>query len=298
MVDYYAAIHRALEFVENNLCEPFTIEDVSRAAFQSRWHFQRIFRLVTGYSLYAYVKRRRLAEAGSELLMKGARVIDVALKYQYGSPEAFARAFQAEYGFSPSEVKQRLEHRIFPPMDLRERNSAVLYKQGDIEFYPASRASITLFGKTYRTSMRDKRNERDVPMAWRDFYGKGLDRNIVNRIEGANYGVYFDWDYEENFTILLGCPVQKNAGSDPRRFLESDPEDVNAYRLISVKPCKYMVFTVPGSSDEEIIAGWNYIYGNWMPNGGYERDYSVDFDVFDDRFFSSSPVSEIYIPIK
>jgi AraC family transcriptional regulator len=163
MVNYYRAIQRAIHYVEEHLCDPFTVEDVSKAAFQSRWHFQRVFRLVTGHSLYQYVQRRRLAEAGSDLILKKSKVIDIAFKYQYGSPEAFTRAFVKHYGQPPKDYKSIQEHQIFPPLQIGDKGPHPNYSRGDIAYKPVSRSAITLFGKIYRTSMRDQQNEKMFP---------------------------------------------------------------------------------------------------------------------------------------
>lgn len=288
MIDYYRSISNAIFFIESHLTDPFTIEDVSREAFQSRWHFQRVFRLVCGYSVYEYVKRRRLAEAGSDLVMNKEKVIDVALKYQYGSPEAFSRAFQAEYGIKPSEFKHIQEHRVFARLDISNPDFRLEYTKGDIRFEPVTRNEIYITGKKYRTSMKNNQNQVDVPEAWQDFTINGISEAIPNKIGAANYGVYYEWDYEENFSILIGCQVQSHNRNVKQEGLFHH----------TIKACKYMVFTIPGKSNEDILAGWNYIYGIWMPMTGYERDFSEDFDIFDDRFFSDDPVSEIYIPIK
>ncbi len=288
MIDYYRSISNAISFIETHLTDPFTIEDVSREAFQSRWHFQRIFRLVTGYSVYEYVKRRRLAEAGSDFVLEKEKVIDVAIKYQYGSPEAFTRAFQAEYGKNPSKFKGIQKHRVFTRLDISNPDFHLEYIKGNIRFEPVTRNEICITGKKYRTSMRNKQNQVDVPNAWQDFTVNGISEAILNKINTANYGVYYDWDYDENFSILIGCQVRSHNGEEGHKDLFQH----------TIKPCKYMVFTIPGKTNEDILAGWNYIYGTWMPSTGYERDFSEDFDIFDDRFFSDDPVSEIYIPIK
>jgi AraC family transcriptional regulator len=290
MVDYYRSIGNAIQFIESNLEERFSIEDVSKEAFQSRWHFQRVFRLVTGHSVYEYIKRRRLAEAGTDLVMKKEKVIDVAFKYGYGSPEAFTRAFTQEYGATPSGYKEVQEHRVFQKIDIANPEFRLEYKKGDIFFQPVTRNEITIVGRKYRTSMKNHQNEIDVPEAWLDFSENKYTDRIEGRLGNANYGVYYEWDYDENFSILLGCQVAQAS-------ILPDPETT---QLLShtIKPCKYMVFTIPGRENEDILAGWNYIYGTWMPSTGYERDFSEDFDVFDDRFYSDEPVSEIYIPIK
>ncbi len=238
--------------------------------------------------MYEYVKRRRLAEAGSDLVMKKEKVIDVALKYQYGSPEAFTRAFYAEYGKNPSEFKGIQKHHVFARLDVSNPDFRLKYTKGDIRYEPVTRNEINISGKKYRTSMKNHQNQIDVPYAWQDFTVTGISEIITNKTDDANYGVYYEWDYDENFSILIGCQVHSNNSNEEQEGLFSH----------TIKACKYMVFTIPGRSNEDILAGWNYIYGTWMPGTGYERDFSEDFDVFDDRFFSEEPVSEIYIPIK
>lgn len=296
MIDYFKSIENAVDFIETNLCQRFTIEDVSNKAFQSRWHFQRVFRLVTGFSVYDYVKKRRLAEAGSELLLNKTKIIDLALKYQYGSPEAFTRAFQKEYRKAPSDFRSSIdEHRIFSRIDMDQNKSTKTYAKGHISYEPVTRKATTFVGKKYRTSMKNHQNEKDVPQAWAEFSKLKLgDKLISKSLFPGNYGLYYEWDYDENFSLLLGCQVESEKKATD--FIASTTD--NRFHFYSVNPCKYMVFTIPGREKEDILAGWNYIYGNWMPNTGFERDYSEDFDFFDDRFYSEDPVSEIYIPIK
>jgi AraC-like DNA-binding protein len=70
------------------------------------FHFCRILTLGTGETLFDYLMKRRLSEAVCDLLDAGASVTDVALDYQSGSPEAFARAFRRARGLSPSEWRR------------------------------------------------------------------------------------------------------------------------------------------------------------------------------------------------
>lgn len=287
MIDYYESIARAIDFMERHLTEEIDVADVSRHAFQSRWHFQRIFRNVTGYSVYTYLKKRRLAEAGSELLLSRDKVIDIALKYQYSTPESFLRAFRKEYNVNPSEYRRTSEHRVFARIDIQDPSSRLTLDPGGIRFQPVTRGEILFIGKQNRTTMQNMQNEADIPRFWQEFFANGTPAKIPNRIGSASMGIYCNWDYEENFDVLIGCPVQT---------LKDLPQQLTAYVL---KPAKYMVFTIPGNSNDDILNGWKYIYGTWMPKTGYEREFSDDFDLFDDRFQDPlKPESAIYIPIK
>jgi AraC family transcriptional regulator len=105
-VEYYPIMEQVIEFIEGHLADPISVEDVAKHAFQSRWHFQRIFRLVTGHSVYSYIKRRRLSEAGNDLMLTRDRIIDISFKFQYETPESFLRAFRKEFSVNPSEYRR------------------------------------------------------------------------------------------------------------------------------------------------------------------------------------------------
>ena len=95
----------AINFIENNLTENIRAGDVSRHIHSSTDYFQRTFNIVTGLSISEYIRNRRLTLAGEELRNTQAKVIDVALKYGYDSPESFTKAFTRFHGVTPTSAK-------------------------------------------------------------------------------------------------------------------------------------------------------------------------------------------------
>jgi AraC family transcriptional regulator len=285
-MDYYAAMERAVAFIEANITEPLSVEDVARHAFQSRWHFQRIFRLITGFSVYSYIKRRRLSEAGNDLLLSRDKIIEIALKYQYGTPESFLRAFRKEFSANPSEYRRGREHRGLQRITVFRDPVRVAAGTEALRTQIVVRSEALFVGRKYRTTMRQMRNEADIPAFWGDFHSRGALAAIPHRRDGAAMGIYCNWDFEENFDVLIGAQVER---------LDAIPEEMAVRRIA---PAKYMAFTVPGNTNEDILRAWKYIYGVWMPETGYGRGLTDDFDLFDDRFTrSENPESEIYIPL-
>ena len=61
------ALQRAMDFIEEHLTEPIDYGDVAGQIYCSTYHFQRMFRGVTGYTLGEYIRFRRLSMAGREL---------------------------------------------------------------------------------------------------------------------------------------------------------------------------------------------------------------------------------------
>ena len=75
---------------------------MAKVACCSAYHFQRMFSFIAEVSLSDYIRRRRLTLAAFELQNSRIKVVELALKYGYDSPEAFARAFQNLHGTTPT----------------------------------------------------------------------------------------------------------------------------------------------------------------------------------------------------
>lgn len=105
-MDWICGIQNAINYIENHLTDEIDYEEVAKQSFSSGYHFQRIFGILCGYTLGEYIRLRRLSLAGAELANEKAKVIDVAMKYGYDSPDSFAKAFQKFHGITPSEARR------------------------------------------------------------------------------------------------------------------------------------------------------------------------------------------------
>lgn len=92
-MDWITGIQRALDYTEKHLTEEIDYETVAKEACSSMFHFQRIFSILCGYTLGDYIRMRRLTLAAEDLLRTKEKIIDIALKYGYDTPESFSRAF-------------------------------------------------------------------------------------------------------------------------------------------------------------------------------------------------------------
>jgi AraC family transcriptional regulator len=100
-------MQRAIRFMEDHLTEPITIADAADAACYSLYHFCRIFNSVAHHSPYDYLIRRRLSEAARCLLESRVKIIDIALDFQFNSPESFSRAFKKMFAVQPKQFRSR-----------------------------------------------------------------------------------------------------------------------------------------------------------------------------------------------
>ncbi len=104
-MEWITGIQNAINYIEDHITEPIDYEELGRVSFSSPFHFQRVFSILCGYTVGGYIRSRRLSLAGTELATGREKVIDVAAKYGYDSPDAFARAFQKFHGLAPSQAR-------------------------------------------------------------------------------------------------------------------------------------------------------------------------------------------------
>ena len=118
-MDWITGIQRSLDYMEAHLTREMDYEAAAKEACSSAFHFQRMFSLVCGFTMGDYVRMRRLSLAAEELTRGGGRIIDVALRYGYDSPESFSRAFTRFHGISPSAARQGGHVRSFSRISVK-----------------------------------------------------------------------------------------------------------------------------------------------------------------------------------
>ena len=111
---------KAVNYIESNLLKDISVSDVASHIHSSADYFARVFNIVTGISVSDYIRNRRLTLAGDEIVNTQVKVIDVALKYGYDSPDSFTKAFTRFHGVTPTVAKSsdtQLEH--FCPLSIK-----------------------------------------------------------------------------------------------------------------------------------------------------------------------------------
>jgi len=103
---YHHRIQRALDYILSNIDKPLPLDDVSKAACLSAFHFHRIFSAVMGETLGQFITRKRM-ESGALMLAyhRHKSVTEIAFSCGYSSVANFSKAFSAFFGCSPSKVR-------------------------------------------------------------------------------------------------------------------------------------------------------------------------------------------------
>lgn len=133
----------ALSFLEDNLTEKITTEDVAKACYCSKSTLEKLFRCVNNLSVHDYIIRRRMTKAAKLLITnKEMSILDVALEYGYNSNEAFTRAFKQVWNCKPSEFRTQTRYsELFPRLLVGLTNGEQSMKKVDIsELYDLFKA--------------------------------------------------------------------------------------------------------------------------------------------------------------
>ena len=125
-MEWLSAIRTAVDFMEEHLTDGICVQDVADAVYISPFFLQRGFSLMTGYGIGEYLRGRRLYQAALDLRRLDGRVIDIALRYGWDTPESFTKAFCRFHGAAPSKIRAGAPMRVFLPL-----NISISVKGGD-----------------------------------------------------------------------------------------------------------------------------------------------------------------------
>ena len=98
-------LNRLVDAVESHLGEALDLEGLAGSLGTTEYHARRMFSSLAGMPLSEYVRRRRMTVAAAEVIA-GDDLLSIAVRYGYGSTEAFGRAFQSVHGTRPADVRR------------------------------------------------------------------------------------------------------------------------------------------------------------------------------------------------
>lgn len=177
-MDWLDRMNNVMEYVETHLSDTIDYDIVARIACCSTYHFQRMFPFITNVSLSEYIRRRRLTLAAFELQQSGTKVIDIALKYGYESPEAFSRAFKKMHGVMPMSARDKgVTLKAYP------RLSFHISIRGDVEmnYRIEEKQAFEMFGVSTLVNSDGDNPFVDIPAFWT----KCISDGTVDRIRTA-----------------------------------------------------------------------------------------------------------------
>lgn len=271
--------NQALDVLEQNIANGKSWEGAARTACCSTYHFQRMFSYLAGLPLSEYIRRRKMTLAAFDLLEKGEKVIDVALKYGYQSPTAFTRAFQSVHGISPSEAKQTgAILKAFPPIRFQITIQGVFPMNYRIEQKP----ELHILGIDTPLQQIIEQNFQTIPQFWKTVSQNGFLSTLLSQ-KATNQPVLGISDCRgENWRYWIGIFSEQDAAPPMSSF--------------TLPPTTWAVFDGQGAMPETIQALEKRIFTEWLPSSGYQYGNGVDIEVYHNAD-PANAIFEVWIPV-
>ena len=283
-MEWMAIIGNSIQYIEDHITEDITVEDVAKCVGVSPFYFQKGFAMLCGFSVSEYIRNRRLALAGNDLLVTQEKIIDIAMKYGYDSPDSFTKAFTRFHGVTPTSVrKDAVLLKSFAPLKLK-----ISLEGGYLMDYKIVRKEEFTVIANAKTFPYEGAKE-SIPQFLQEHFQSGKGAVVCGW-----YGINIDLEMgQENFEYLI---------ADPYNPQKEVPE---GYEIRTIPAFEWAVFPCRGAMPTALQDVNTKIYTEWLPAlkeyefaAGYCVEYYDDPTKYEKGTLDENYYCEIWIPIK
>ncbi len=269
-MDWITGIQRALDYTEEHLTEALDYESVAKQACSSAFHFQRMFSMLCGFSLGDYIRMRRLTQAAEALLGTGDKVIDIALRYGYDTPESFTRAFTRFHGITPTEARRGGTIKSFSRLSVK-----LILSGGSTMDYRIEKkdAFQVICKKKLVNKPQGETATADISAFWNECQKNGSIDAICKygRFDHVNgiLGICFSAEMADS-GFPYGIGAEYNGA----------PLNGEALDIVEIPAYTYAVFSCKGKMPDAFMKTYRQICTEFFPQSNYEYGSGVELEVY------------------
>lgn len=283
-MEWMEGISEAIRYMEENITEELTLESIAKRAYVSPFYFQKGFTMLCGFTVSEYIRQRRLALAGSELVSTSNKIIDVALKYGYDSPDSFTKAFTRFHGVTPTALrKDGAMIKSFAPLKIK----FVLEGGTLMDYKIVEKESFTIIGAS--KMFRYDTAKAEIPKFWTEHYQTGKGSVVCGM-----FGVCIDENAESGQFEYLIADHYAHGAAVPKGFVTK----IIPKHTWAVFPCR-------GAMPNALQDVNRKIFSEWLPNckdyeiaAGYNIEMYTDIHDYPKGNQDENYYTEIWIPVK
>ncbi|WP_218672707.1 AraC family transcriptional regulator [Oceanobacillus timonensis] len=285
-----SSMNEALQYIEEHLDTEIDEKEIEKITGTSIYHFRRMFSFLSGMTLTAYIRNRKLSNAMFDLLREDVHVTDTAFKYGYSSVDGFSRAFREWAGFKPSEVKQqqKQELKAFPKLTFQ------LTMQGGAEmnYRIVEKEAFQIIGVSKKVPMQFEGVNPEIENLAQSITDKQKDKmhELANlepkQVINASYN--FDdgrMDEEGYLEHMIGVLTDEEGP-----FEGLDVVDVSAHT--------WAIFSSQGPFPQTMQETWAKIAAEWLPSSDYELVKAPEVSFVEDDSDLNNVYSEIWMAVQ
>ncbi len=270
-MEWLKNMNNAIDYIESNLQDKMDYEKVAQVACCSVYHFQRMFSFITNVPLSEYVRRRKMTLAAFELQNSNIKIVDLALKYGYDSPEAFTRAFQLLHGITPTLARKLgMNIKAYPRISFQ----ISIKGASEMNYKIVKKEAFQVYGIEKIFGTKNQEHLKEVPEFWQEIIDNGEFDKLKN---SANYPTIlnavcgYKTTKETTFPYLICC-------------LKTNLSDTTGYTVIDVPSATWAVFVnEPHTFEEtskEVQTLISRVYTDWLPTSNYKIIPGFEFEMY------------------
>lgn len=295
-MEWLTCIRNTIDYIEKHLEENISAQDVAGQVNISPFFLQKGFSLMTGYGIAEYIRNRRLYQAALDLKKTDSKVIDIALRYGYETPESFSKAFQRFHGATPLQVRDGAEIQDFLPLKI---NISVFGGHHMINCKITPMFPFRVIG--FQRIFNNETAYAEIPKFWDELCEKYADhvyagnppanpyeKAIVDNCIGE-YGICIDDIGNGQFRYLV---AGRYTGGEV-------PEGMVLYEF---PQCEWAIFNCYGPLPDAMQSMNTRIFREWLPgNPEYELCGNANVEWYDSINGEKSDPNyhtAIWVPVK
>lgn len=282
-MNWMDGFNNVVQYIETHLEDEMDYDKMAGILGYSTYHFQRLFLLVAGISLAEYIRSRRLSKAAAELMDADSRVLDVALKYGYSSPNSFHRAFKAMHGMPPGDVKKGTGTiKAFPPLSFE----LTVKGASSMEYRVEKMASFRIVGRKLSTTIENGECYQRIPAFWGEMMQSGGPGEILAQMDQKPFGLLGVSDYD---------PQAPTSAFSYFIAVSSAQPVPDGMEELTVPALTWAVFPQENDNPANLQDYQKRIVLEWLPSSGYEFAKGPDVELYydDGRMETRVPVRKI-----
>ncbi|WP_242212337.1 AraC family transcriptional regulator [Bacillus cereus group sp. BfR-BA-01383] len=287
-MDSLKNMNAAMQYIEDNLTDEIDFKEVARLALCSEYHFKRMFSFLAGISLSDYIRCRRLTLAAFELKNSNVKVIDIAIKYGYNSPDSFSRAFQNLHGITPSEARNSNHSlKAYSPMTFQ------LSIQGgnEMNYRIEEKDSFRIIGITKRVPIVFNGVNEEIASMWKSLNPESIQTlKMLSNVE-PNGIISASTNFSEG-------RMEEKGELDHYIGVATTKDCPEQFTQLEVVASTWAIFEAVGPFPDALQSVWGRIYSEWFPSSNYELAEGPEI-LWNESKEVSSPNfrSEIWVPV-
>lgn len=291
MINLKDTIEICVDYIENNIYNKITLDELSLETGISKYYLHRMFKSLTGESIIEYVQSRKLSSSISELVYTNKRIIDIAMDYGFNYEQSYIRAFKKKFGHTPlkirtDELSLLLTEKI-NPSDILTVDNSITYKP-----FFVFKQKFNIVGNEHK--ILSKSGDSTANEYGRDFFYNCKDK-VNNSVNSHIYLGYTDWSENDKGYIYYMPSVQvKDLNNIP-----------NGMKGVSIPAHKYVVFRFIGFFKPDDIKGKHvgrvlaHLYRKWIFQSDFKFADSFRLEYIDTSLTKDNYCElDIYQPIE